>query len=116
MFFQLRKCDVTKGANLGERSPQDSNALLTFRAARIVLAGSKFALDHGVADHQLEIRWNFDEFVLRRAAIQQKRMCRAPKAGNKLVHDSHARADEFVFRFLAELSQFRAVDGKPALA
>src|SRR5713226_2584518 len=43
-------------------------------------------------------------------------MRRAPKAGNKLVHDSHARANKFVLRFLAELSQFRAVDGKPALA
>jgi len=116
MFIELSKRDVAKGANLRECFAEDSNALLTFRAARIVLAGSKFVLDHGVADHQLEILWNFDEFVLRRAAIQQKRMCRAPKAGNKLVHDSHARADKFVLCFLAQLSQFRAVDGKPALA
>jgi len=80
MFIELSKRDVTKGGEspgmlCGGFEPPSS----TFRAARIVLAGSKFVLDHGVADHQLEILWNFDEFVLRRAAIQQKRMCRAPK-------------------------------------
>src|SRR5260370_3435302 len=44
MFFQLRKRDVAKCANLRERFPQASNALFGLRAPGVVLAASQLVV------------------------------------------------------------------------
>jgi hypothetical protein len=46
---------------------------------------------------------------LKRPAVKQKSMANSSHAGNELVHNSSARADEFVLGSLAEQSEMSPI-------
>ena len=91
-----------------------TDTLLTFCAALVVRTGREVVFDHGVANHQTNVRGNGYELELQRAAIEQDRMLRLPHARDELVHDADARADKFVFRAAAEFCNLG--QGKPMRA
>ena len=85
-----------------------SNALLlrTLHGA-VVGARSEIVLHLRVADHQADARRNRNELVLERTAIEKKCVTGFAHAGNELVHDADAGADEFVLRLAAQFGDFR---------
>ena len=65
--------------------------------------------NHGVADHQGALRRHGQSGKFKRTAVDHQAVVLLRQAGDKLVHDPAAGADEFIFRALAELREFKQV-------
>ena len=66
---------------------------------------------HRVADHQADEVRNRKQFVVKRSAIQNQGVTGPTMKRNKLVHDTAARADEFILCFLAKPGYLHPVNG-----
>src|SRR5450631_203864 len=79
----------------------------TFFPTRVVSPGRKVVLDHCVADHEADTSRDGNKLKFQRAAIEKKSVPHFSHAGDELVHNSYACADEIVLRLLAELGDLR---------
>ena len=107
MLVEQFERDITQGADGGIPLLKISNCFFALVAARIVSAGGMIVLSHGVADDELDACGNGNELKLKRTAIEQEGVAGFSQAGNELVHDADACANETVFGFTAELCNLR---------
>ena len=101
MALQLLRRHVAQRLDPGQRRREPPDALLAVAPAQIVFARGMLVMDHGVADHQPRLRVDRHQPPLKAAAIDQKRVAGRAVAGDELVHDAAAHADEFVLGALA---------------
>src|SRR5205814_2547995 len=114
MAFQLNEADVPQCFYGGKRAFQAAHAFFALRSAVIVFAAGMFMLDHGVTDDHCHAGWKGEQFVFQRAAIEKNGLTDASKTRSELIHDADTRADKFVFRALAKLSDFRKCESLTA--
>ena len=86
--------DVERGAGL-----------LAFGAARAVFAGRVLMADLRVDDDQLDGGRQRHELIRQARGIEEQRVSGLAEAADHLVHDADRRADQLVFRALAEAGQ-----------
>ena len=67
-------------------------------------------LDHRVADDQLHIIRQRQSARFKRSTVEHYSVIGLSKASNKLIHQSGARADEFVFGLLTDFRELQPVN------
>src|SRR5437870_5020980 len=114
MAFQLNEADVPQCFYGGKRGVYDADTFFALGFAAFVFAARMFMVDHGVADDLFHPGRKGEQFVLQRAAIEKNGLTDASKTRSELIHDADTRADKFVFRALAKLSDFRQCESLTA--
>ena len=111
MTLEVGRADVAEGANTRQDRGEEFDAALAVAPAGVVFAGGVVVMDHGVADHQPDLRVDRHEARIERPAVDQERASGRPMTGDELVHDAATHADEVVLGALAGEGERRQVDG-----
>ena len=110
MLLQLLRRNVAKRLDPGQHRREAPDALLAIASAQIVFAGGVLMVDHAVGHHQPNLRVDRHQPPLKAAAIDEQRPARRAVAGDELVHDAAAHADELVLGALAREGELREID------
>ena len=114
--LELFRRHVAQRLDARQRRREQPDALLAVAPAQVVFAGGVCVVDHGVADDQPHARVDRHQPPLQAAAVDQQRMSGRAVAGDELVHDAAAHADELVLGLLAGERQPGRVDLQAGIA
>ena len=116
MALELFRRHVAQRLDPGQHGRQPPDAFLAVAPAQIVFAGGVLVVDHGVAHDEPHLRLDRHQPPLEAAAIDEQRMARRAVAGDELVHDAAAHADELVLGALAGEGELGEIDRQAGIA
>ena len=102
MLLELLERNIPESASIWIPLGQNLYPFIALFAAAIVCPTCVIMLYHCVADHQSYALRNRNQFVLKRAAVEQQCVPSFTQAGNKLVHDADSGSYKLVFGRLAQ--------------
>ena len=108
-FLQVIHGGVAQQPDFRTMAPQQLRAFLDLGTAGVIFTPGMGVFDHGVGDHQAQMRRDRRQPVLQGPAIEQQSMILGSAAGDELVHDAGRGADKVVLSPLAKPGYFAAV-------
>src|ERR1700733_14540186 len=113
MLLQLLQRHIAQRFNPRQNRRQPPHRLFAIRTPPIVFARRQLVLHHRVADNQLHRIRYYQRLKRQRSAIEQQRVIFLAVQRDKLIHDSHARADKLVLGSAAQSRELQSIRMRP---